>query len=65
LLRIGGKAPSGALNPPAKVHVMGSLFYDSQHYSKKNPQGGGNRGTNHCATNLWEIHPVLSIMPVN
>jgi hypothetical protein len=58
----GGTEPNGnALSPAVKVRVAGGLFYDSQHYSKKNPQGGGNRGTNHCATNLWEIHPVLSI----
>jgi len=61
----GGRKPHGTLDTPIKVHVMGSLFYDSQHYSKKNPQGGGRRGTNQCATNLWEIHPVLSIVPVN
>jgi hypothetical protein len=61
----GGQSPNGALNPPVKVRVIGGLFYDSQHYSKTNPQGGGRRGTNQCATNLWEIHPVLSIATIN
>ena len=60
----GGRKPNGALDKPIKVRVMGNLFYDSQHYSKKNSQGGGIQGTNQCATNLWEIQPVLSIVPV-
>lgn len=62
----GGTKPNGnALTPAVKVRVTGGLFYDSQHYSKKEPQGGGRRGTNHCATNLWEIHPVLLIEEMN
>lgn len=61
----GNHEPNGALQTPLKVRVMGGFFYDSQHYSKKEPQGGGRRGTNKCATNLWEIHPILSITPVN
>lgn len=61
----GDHEPNGALQTPVKVRVMGGLFYDSQHYSRKEPQGGGGRGTNRCATNLWEIHPVLSIVPIN
>lgn len=55
----GGSKPNGdALSPAVKVRVTGGLFYDSQHFSKTKPHGGGNRGTNHCATNLWEIHPL-------
>ncbi len=62
----GGSSPNGhLLNPSVSVRVQGGLFYDSQHYSKTSPHGGGNRGTNHCATNLWEIHPVLAVIPIN
>jgi len=49
---------------PPRVHIVGQLFYDDVH-SRPNEPGGG-RGTlldsgRHCATNLWEIHPVIGL----
>lgn len=49
---------------PIKATITGQLFLDAPHYRKTDPSGG--RGTllaskRHCASNLWEIHPVVRI----
>jgi hypothetical protein len=44
---------------PVAVKVTGQLFLDAHHIGKGDP--GGGRGTNHCATNAWEIHPITGI----
>jgi hypothetical protein len=41
------------------VKVAGQLFLDAHQIGTGNP--GGGRGTEHCATNVWEIHPVTAI----
>jgi hypothetical protein len=41
------------------VKVTGQFFLDAHHIGAGDP--GGGRGTNHCATNVWEIHPVIAI----
>lgn len=41
---------------PVAMKVTGQFFLDAHHIGKGNP--GGNRGTHHCATNVWEIHPI-------
>jgi hypothetical protein len=53
-----------ATKPAIKIKVTGQFFLDETHHEANNP--GGGRGTlldsgRHCATNLWEIHPVLRI----
>lgn len=50
-----GKAGTAAI----AVKVTGQLFLDAHHISRGNP--GGNRGTKHCATNVWEIHPITGL----
>ena len=49
---------------PIKATITGQLFLDAPHYRKTDPCGG--RGTllvskRHCASNLWEIHPVVRV----
>ena len=49
---------------PIKVTVTGQLFLDAPHIRASDPSGG--RGTllnsgKHCASNLWELHPVLHL----
>jgi len=41
------------------VKIIGQLFLDAHHIQKNDP--GGGRGTKHCATNVWEIHPVSGL----
>jgi hypothetical protein len=55
---------SHATKPPIKVQITGQLFYDAPHYRANDPSGG--RGTvlnsgRNCASNLWELHPVIVI----
>lgn len=55
---------SHATKAPPEVEVTGQLFLDETHAHTSDP--GGGRGTllasgKHCATNLWEIHPVSNI----
>jgi hypothetical protein len=45
---------------PVPVKVSGQLFLDATHITHVG-SGGGNRGTAHCATNVWEIHPVTEL----
>ena len=50
---------TGAANSkPVHVIISGQLFLDAPH-EEADPSGG--RGTKHCATNIWEIHPVTDI----
>ena len=49
------------LDEPLRVSVTGYAFYDSAHYSKKNPLKGHNHGTKYIGT-LWELHPVWKIV---
>src|ERR1051325_4833354 len=47
--------------PPLSVRITGQLFLDAPHLRSGDP--GGGRGTllesgRHCASNLWEIHPI-------
>lgn len=49
---------------PFKATFTGQLFLDAPHYRRSDPSGG--RGSllfsgQHCASNLWEIHPVVRI----
>lgn len=49
---------------PLQVTVTGQLFLDESHHRSADPSGG--RGTlldsgRHCASNLWEVHPVFRI----
>jgi hypothetical protein len=46
-------------SPAVPVKITGQFFIDAHHISAGNP--GGNGGTKHCATNVWEIHPVTDI----
>jgi hypothetical protein len=41
------------------VKITGQFFLDAHHIGAGDP--GGNRGTKHCATNVWEIHPVTDL----
>ncbi len=55
---------SHATEEPLKITVTGQLFLDETHTRKGDP--GGGRGTllssgKHCASNLWELHPVTVI----
>jgi len=52
----------GANARPVQVQIAGQLFLDAPHIRRGDPSGG--RGTRHCATNVWEIHPltVFSVM---
>lgn len=51
---------SGAANTrPVPVKITGQFFLDASHIGGADP--GGHRGTGHCATNVWEIHPVTAI----
>jgi hypothetical protein len=63
-----GMRPSPMLSHPStdppQVTVTGQLFIDETHNRSGDP--GGGRGTlldsgRHCASNLWEIHPVIRI----
>jgi hypothetical protein len=45
--------------PPVPVKIAGQFFVDAHHISAGDP--GGNRGTKHCATNVWEIHPITDL----
>lgn len=57
-----GTLPKGIFTgkaAPVAVTVTGQLFLDVHHIGKGDP--GGGRGTNHCATNAWEIHPITEI----
>jgi hypothetical protein len=56
--------PSGiftgsAATKPVHVKITGQLFLDAPHIRESDPSGG--RGTKHCATNIWEIHPVTAL----
>lgn len=49
---------------PIPVRVTGQLFLDETHHETSDP--GGGRGSlldsgRHCASNLWEIHPVTGL----
>jgi hypothetical protein len=44
---------------PVDVKITGQLFLDAHHIQRNDP--GGRRGTRHCATNAWEIHPVTGL----
>jgi len=44
------------LDEPLRIKVIGLPFYDSAHYSKKNPKRGHGHGTAKVGT-LWELHP--------
>jgi hypothetical protein len=44
---------------PVSVKITGQLFLDAHHIQKNDP--GGGRGTKHCATNVWEIHPITGL----
>ncbi len=44
------------LDEPLRIRVVGLAFYDSAHYSKKNPKRGHGHGTKKVGT-LWELHP--------
>jgi hypothetical protein len=53
-----------ATKPPIQVTVTGQFFLDETHARTSNP--GGGRGAKldsggHCASNLWELHPVFAI----
>ena len=48
------------LDAPIRVRVTGYAFYDSAHFSKKNPKKGHGHGTKYVGT-LWEIHPAWKI----
>jgi len=48
------------MDEPLRVSVTGYAFYDSAHYSKKNPQKGHSHGTAYVGT-LWELHPVWKV----
>ncbi|HYL15249.1 MAG TPA: hypothetical protein VEV41_19580 [Terriglobales bacterium] len=52
------------LDDPLRVTVTGYGFYDSAHYSKKNPQKGHNHGTRYVGS-LWELHPSWEIAFAN
>jgi hypothetical protein len=41
------------------VKITGQFFVDAHHIGAGDP--GGGRGTKHCATNVWEIHPITAI----
>lgn len=49
-----------ALDEPLLLTVTGYAFYDSAHYSKKNPQKGHSHGTQYVGT-LWELHPIWKV----
>lgn len=44
---------------PVPVQITGQLFLDATHIGNGAP--GGGRGTNGCATNVWEIHPITDV----
>ncbi len=48
------------LEEPLRVIVTGFAFYDSAHWSTKNPKKGHGHGTKYVGT-LWELHPVWKI----
>lgn len=53
-----------ATKKPIKMRVAGQFFLDETHNRNSDP--GGGRGTllasgRHCASNLWEIHPVTKL----
>lgn len=48
------------LDEPLRIKVMGLPFYDSAHFSKKNPKRGHGHGTARVGT-LWELHPFWDI----
>jgi hypothetical protein len=55
---------SNPKKPPFKVTITGQVFLDAPHIRASDPSGG--RGTllnsgKHCASNLWELHPVLEL----
>ena len=45
---------------PVPVSITGQLFLDAPHLTHAGV-GGGGRGTGHCATNVWEIHPITAL----
>lgn len=47
-------------DPPVRVQITGQLFLDATHIGHGAP--GGGRGTNGCATNVWELHPVTALV---
>lgn len=49
-----------ALDEPLRLTATGYAFYDSAHYSKKNPQKGHGHGTQFVGT-LWELHPIWKV----
>jgi hypothetical protein len=48
------------LDEPLRIKVVGLAFYDSAHFSKKNPKRGHGHGTKKVGT-LWELHPSWDI----
>lgn len=48
------------LEEPLRIKVVGLPFYDSAHYSKKNPKRGHGHGTKNVGT-LWELHPFWKV----
>jgi hypothetical protein len=61
------KLPTGiftgsASAKPVHVKITGQLFLDAPHIRKNDASGG--RGTRHCATNIWEIHPVTDLQVI-
>jgi hypothetical protein len=55
---------SHSRSKPPRIRIVGQLFLDETHSHPNDP--GGGRGTllasgRHCATNVWEIHPVMSL----
>lgn len=47
---------------PVHVQISGQLFLDAPHIQEHDASGG--RGTKHCATNIWEIHPVTNLQVI-
>jgi hypothetical protein len=48
------------LDEPLRIEVIGLPFYDSTHYSRKNPKRGHGHGAAKVGT-LWELHPFWDI----
>lgn len=59
------KLPAGIFTgkaAPVRVVISGQLFLDAPHIEEHDASGG--RGTKHCATNIWEIHPVTNLQVI-
>lgn len=48
------------LDEPLRITATGFAFFDSAHYSKKNPKKGHGHGTAKVGT-LWELHPAWAV----